>query len=199
MSGWLAKNFALFSFCHCYLVLYRLQLQSFKKIWEVSISLLASAVLWYKNNIFICTVLLLSQVTSSYLEAFLPSLSIISLSTMNTLQATSLLTEVNLIKIISYGQASLHPLCESHSSIYLFCEGFSVIHVDIHAHHQSPFSWGALHWIVDTQFPDGIQSTETTTNAENHPTISDIAMLIHTKHLEENCICNGRCACCNWV
>ena len=119
---------------------------------------------------------------------------------MNTLQAISLLAEVNVIKITFDGQTSSHLLCESHSSIYLFCERFSVIHVDIHAHHQSPFGWGALHWTVDARFPDGIQRTEIIpTNAENRPTIGDIATLIHTKRLEENSIYNGRCACCNWV
>lgn len=119
---------------------------------------------------------------------------------MNTLQATSLLTEVDVIKIIFDDQASLHPLCESHSSIYLFCDGLSMIHVDIQAHRQSPFGWGALHWIVDAQFPDGIQRTETIpTNAGNQLKVGDIATLIHNKHLEEDCIYNGRCACCNWV
>lgn len=142
----------------------------------------------------------LSQATSSYLETFLPSRSIISLPTMNTLQATSLLTEVNVIKIISDSQTRLHPLCESHSSIYLFCEGFSAIHVDIQAHSQSPFGWGALHWITNAQFPDGIQRTETVpTNAENRPRVGDIATIIHNKCLEENCIYNGRCTCSNWV
>ena len=120
------------------------------------------------------------------------------MNTLNTLQATSLTMEVNVIKIIFDSQASSHPLCESHSSIYLFCEGFSLIHVDIHAHHQSPFGWGPLHWIVDAQFPDGIQRTETIpTNAEYQLKVGDIAT--HNKRLEEDCIYNGRCACCNWV
>ena len=119
---------------------------------------------------------------------------------MNTLQATSLLTEVNFIKIIFDGQASLHPLCESHSSIYLFCEGFSMTHVDIQAHRQSPFGWGALHWIANAQLPTGYQWTEMIpTNAENRPKVGDIATIVHNKRLEEYCIHHGRCACCNWV
>ena len=116
---------------------------------------------------------------------------------MNTLQATSLFTEVNVIKIIFDGQATLHPLCESHSSIYLFCEGFSMAHIDIQAHHQPPFGWGALHWIVNAQFPTGCQWTEIPTNAENQLNIGDIATVIQNKCLEEYCIYHGRCACCN--
>lgn len=72
-----------------------------------------------------------------------------TMNIMNTLQATSLPTEVNEIKIIFDSQISLHPLCESHSLIYLFCEGLPAIQVDIQAHHQSNFGWGALHWIAN--------------------------------------------------
>ena len=39
---------------------------------------------------------------------------------MNTLQATTLPTEANVINIIFGSQNGLHPLCQSHSSIYLF-------------------------------------------------------------------------------
>lgn len=153
-----------------------------------------------RNFIRVVLFVPLSQATSSYLETFLPSRSIISLPTMNTLQATSLLTEDNVIQIISDSQTRLHPLCESHSSIYLFSQGFSAVHVDIQAHRQSPFGCGALHWIANAQLPDGIQRTETVpTNAENRPKVGDIATLIHNKRLDENCIHNRKCDCRNWV
>ena len=122
------------------------------------------------------------------------------MNTLNTLQATSLTMEVNVIKIIFDSQTSLHPLCgESHSSMYLLCEGFSMIHVDIQAHRQSPFGWGALQWIENAQLPTGYQWTEIATNAENRPKVGDIATIVHNKRLEEYCIHHGRCACCNWV
>ena len=144
-----------------------------------------------------------SKFTSSYLETFSSFRSITSfptMNTLNTLQATSLAMEVNVIKIIFDGQASLHPLCESHSSIYLFCEGFSMTHVDIQAHRQSPFGWGALHWIANAQLPTGYQWTEMIpTNAENRLEVGDIATLIHNKRLDENCIHNRKCDCRNWV
>ena len=144
-----------------------------------------------------------SKFTSSYLETFSSFRSITSLPTMNTLntlQATSLTMEVNVIKINFDSQTSLHPLCESHSSIYLICEGLPAIQVDIQAHCQSAFGWGALHWIVNAQFPAGSQWTKISfTDANSRPNIGDIATLVHTKCLEECCIYNGKCACRNWV
>lgn len=122
------------------------------------------------------------------------------MNTMNTLQATSLPTEVDEIKIIFDSQTSLHPLCESHSSIYFFCKGLLAIQVDIQAHRQSMFDWGALHWIVNAQFPAGSQWTKISfTDASNRPKIGGIATLVHNKCLEEHCIYNGKYACRAWV
>lgn len=61
---------------------------------------------------------------------------------MNTLQAISQPTEVNVMIITFDNQKGLHPLCENHSTIYLFLEGVSAIQVDIRAHCQSFFGWG---------------------------------------------------------
>ena len=119
---------------------------------------------------------------------------------MNTLQATSLHTEVNVVIITFDNQKGLHPLCENHSSIYLFLEGLSATQVDIRAHCQSCFGWGALHWVPDAQLPTRCQWTEEIpTNAQNRPKVGDIATVIHNKRLEEYCIHDGICACCDWV
>lgn len=163
--------------------------------WEVSSFLSRLSLIQepFYSCCFICTSKV-NQVTSSYLETILSFRSMISLPTMrheyhDYLQATSLATEVNELKIIFDSQTSLHPLCESHSSIYFIFEGMSAIQVDIRAHCWSCFGWGALHWVSDAQFPTGSQWTETIhTNAENRPKVGDIAILIHNKHLEEYCV-----------
>lgn len=82
---------------------------------------------------------------------------------MNTLQATTLPTEANVINIIFGSQNGLHPLCQSHSSIYLFFSRGRLrsSQVAIWAHCQTCFGWGALRWVPDVHFPTGCQWTET--------------------------------------
>lgn len=118
---------------------------------------------------------------------------------MNTLETISIKAEVKEIKIFNNQPTTSHPQCTDNISIY-FISDKSTIKVDIQAHLQKHPGWGSLKWTKDAQVPAGKQWSQIiTTDAQNRPTVGDIAIIVQNKCLEEQCVRDGKCACREWV
>ena len=64
---------------------------------------------------------------------------------------------------------------------------------------QNDIGWGSLQWTKDVQVPAGDRwSRNIATDAQNRPTVGDIAILVQNKSLEEQCVRDGK-MCLSWL